>query len=104
MLPCAAFDAIAFGCPAMGTEVLEEGKFEPMFTVCLNCPARPSPCSAPMAGATASGCASGRRPAPVPARSWPETAVSTPAKKELFFAGIFAFLPEMHNFLLYIYK
>ena len=25
------FDGIAFGCPAMGSEVLEEGKFEPMF-------------------------------------------------------------------------
>ena len=27
-------DAIAFGCPAMGAEVLEEGEFEPMFTDC----------------------------------------------------------------------
>ncbi len=26
-----AFDGIAFGCPAMGSEVLEEGEFEPMF-------------------------------------------------------------------------
>ena len=26
------FDAIAFGCPAMGAEVLEEGEFDPMFT------------------------------------------------------------------------
>ncbi len=26
------FDAIAFGCPAMGGEVLEESEFEPMFT------------------------------------------------------------------------
>lgn len=25
------FDAFAFGCPAMGDEVLEEGEFEPMF-------------------------------------------------------------------------
>jgi len=25
------FDAIAFGCPAMGSEVLEEDEFEPMF-------------------------------------------------------------------------
>lgn len=25
------FDAIAFGCPAMGDEVLEESEFEPMF-------------------------------------------------------------------------
>lgn len=26
------FDGIAFGCPAMGAEVLEESEFEPMFT------------------------------------------------------------------------
>lgn len=29
-----AFDAIAFGCPAMGAEVLEESEFDPMFTAC----------------------------------------------------------------------
>ncbi len=28
----ANFDAIAFGCPAMGAEVLEEESFDPMFT------------------------------------------------------------------------
>ena len=28
------FDAIAFGCPAMGSEVLEEDEFEPMFSSC----------------------------------------------------------------------
>ena len=28
------FDAIAFGCPAMGDEVLEEDEFEPMFNSC----------------------------------------------------------------------
>lgn len=28
------FDAIAFGCPAMGAEQLEEEEFEPMFTEC----------------------------------------------------------------------
>lgn len=27
-----AYDAVAFGCPAMGAEVLEESEFEPMFT------------------------------------------------------------------------
>ena len=27
----ADYDAIAFGCPAMGDEVLEEGEFEPFF-------------------------------------------------------------------------
>ena len=30
----ADFDAIAFGCPAMGAEVLEETEFEPMFSDC----------------------------------------------------------------------
>lgn len=29
------YDAIAFGCPSMGAEVLEDGEFEPMFTPCL---------------------------------------------------------------------
>ena len=28
----AEYDAIAFGCPSMGVEVLEEEEFEPMFT------------------------------------------------------------------------
>lgn len=27
----AEFDAVAFGCPAMGAEVLEESEYEPMF-------------------------------------------------------------------------
>lgn len=29
-----AFDGFAFGCPAMGAEVLEGAEFEPMFTEC----------------------------------------------------------------------
>ena len=37
------YDVVAFGCPAMGAEQLEESEFEPMFS----------------AGATASGCATG---------------------------------------------
>lgn len=28
------YDLIAFGCPAMGDEVLEEDSFEPMFSAC----------------------------------------------------------------------
>ena len=28
------YDAIAFGCPAMGAEELEDGEFEPMFAEC----------------------------------------------------------------------
>ena len=29
-----AFDAVAFGCPSMGAEQLEESEFEPMFSDC----------------------------------------------------------------------
>ena len=29
-----SYDAIAFGCPSMGSEQLEESEFEPMFTAC----------------------------------------------------------------------
>ena len=29
-----SFDAIAFGCPSMGAEQLEESEFEPMFSSC----------------------------------------------------------------------
>jgi flavodoxin short chain len=28
------YDAIAFGCPAMGSEQLEDSEFEPMFSAC----------------------------------------------------------------------
>ena len=28
------FDAVAFGCPSMGSEQLEESEFEPMFSCC----------------------------------------------------------------------
>lgn len=29
-----AYDAVAFGCPAMGAEELEDSEFEPMFSEC----------------------------------------------------------------------
>ena len=29
-----SYDAVAFGCPAMGAEVLEESEFQPMFDSC----------------------------------------------------------------------
>lgn len=29
-----SYDGVAFGCPAMGDEVLEEGEFQPMFDSC----------------------------------------------------------------------
>ena len=31
------YAAIAFGCPAMGDETLEEMEFQPMFDACKNC-------------------------------------------------------------------
>ena len=54
----ADFDAIAFGCPAMGDEVLEEDEFQPMFD----------------AVATVSGCATGRNPAKTRAYLLPASA------------------------------
>lgn len=30
------FDAVIFGCPSMGAEVLEESEFQPMFDTCLD--------------------------------------------------------------------
>ena len=44
VIPCAdfneamvdAYDAIAFGCPSMGAEQLEEDEFEPMFSACAD--------------------------------------------------------------------
>lgn len=31
-----SFDGIAFGCPAMGDEVLEESEFQPVFDSCIS--------------------------------------------------------------------
>lgn len=31
-----SYDAVAFGCPSMGTEQLEESEFEPMFQECTS--------------------------------------------------------------------
>ena len=57
------FDAVAFGCPSMGAEQLEESEFEPMFSSCEpKLTGRRSRCSVPTAGETASGCVTGRKP------------------------------------------
>ena len=32
----AEFDAVAFGCPSMGAEILEEDEFQPMWDACKN--------------------------------------------------------------------
>ena len=67
----AGYSALAFGCPSMGAEQLEEAEFEPMFeSVKPSWAARPSACSAPTAGATASGCAPGRPTARTRAAAW----------------------------------
>ena len=62
------YQVVAFGCPAMGAEQLEEDEMEPLFSGLEGSLAGRSPCSAPTAGATASGCGSGaaavRRRAP----------------------------------------
>ena len=31
------FDAVAFGCPSMGVEELEDAEFEPMFSALTEC-------------------------------------------------------------------
>ena len=31
-----SYDAVAFGCPSMGAEQLEESEFEPMFQECTS--------------------------------------------------------------------
>ena len=50
------FDAIAFGCPAMGAEVLEETEFEPMFSdVEMSLQGKKLPYSDLMAGETDCG-------------------------------------------------
>lgn len=57
-----AYDAIAFGCPSMGDEQLEESEFAPLFAACKPfLSASGLLCSAPMAGAMGNGCAPGKR-------------------------------------------
>ena len=75
-----AYDAIAFGCPAMGSEQLEDSEFEPMFdSVKKRSQAKGSRFSAPTAGVTESGCAAGRRNAARPASGWSARASSSTA-------------------------
>ena len=69
------YSAIAFGCPSMGAEQLEESEFEPMFTACEGrLSGKNMACSAPMAGVTANGCAAGNPAAATAAPIWPVTA------------------------------
>ncbi len=60
------FDAVAFSCPAMGAEELEDGEFAPMFETCgeVSSPARKIALFlALMAEARRGGCARGKRTA-----------------------------------------
>ena len=67
------YSAIAFGCPSMGSEQLEESEFEPMFTACEG-RLSGKPCSVPTDGATANGCAAGSPAATTTAPIWPAKA------------------------------
>ena len=58
------YDAIAFGCPAMGDEVLEDTEFEPMFDgVKMHSKAKISLFLVLTDGEMANGCATGKIPA-----------------------------------------
>ena len=62
------YDAIAFGCPAMGSEQLEDSEFEPMFdSVKKSLSGKAVRFSVPTAGATGNGCATGKKTAGPPA-------------------------------------
>ena len=60
-----SYDAIAFGCPSMGSEQLEECEFEPMFTgrARETCVEKTSLCSVLMDGEMENGCAAGKNAA-----------------------------------------
>ena len=65
------FDAIAFGCPAMGDEVLEEDEFEPMFSECeAKLSGKKIGLSDPMDGETENGCTTGKINAKKMEQSW----------------------------------
>lgn len=69
------FDAVAFGCPSMGNEELEESELNPCFPPARSSlEERKSPFSAPMVGVTVSGCAPGNSAARMTAPFSPVTA------------------------------
>ena len=71
------FDAVAFGCPSMGADNWKKANSNPCSqAVKPGFPAKESPFSALMAGATANGCAPGKRPAKTTAPFWCATASS----------------------------
>ena len=69
------YSAIAFGCPSMGSEQLEESEFEPMFTACEGrLSGKNIALFGSTAGATANGCAAGSPAATTTAPIWPAKA------------------------------
>ena len=58
-----AYDAVAFGCPAMGAEELEDSEFEPMFSDCEGKTWRKEDCTLRILrmGETENGCVHGKR-------------------------------------------
>ena len=69
------YDFIAFGCPSMGCEQLEDTEFEPMFDSCKSkLKGKKSHFSVHTDGATASGCKHGRMIANLSVRIWFATA------------------------------
>ena len=72
----AQYDAIAFGCPSMGAEQLEDSEFEPMFeAVKASLPGKKVALFG-SAGAAANGCALGKATAKPPASPLPPRASS----------------------------
>ena len=71
----ANYDAIAFGCPAMGSEQLEEYEFEPMFDACKSVlRGKRIALFGSYGWGTGSGCAPGRPRPEAAAPNWPARA------------------------------
>ena len=65
------YDAVAFGCPAMGAEELESDEFEPVWEACKGVLGQKPVALFGSDGAAASGWTPGRRtPRPPVSRSW----------------------------------
>lgn len=64
------FDAVAFGCPSMGAEELEESEFAPMFSACeAKLSGKRIALFGSTAGATVNGCGPGKKIAKITART-----------------------------------
>ena len=65
-----SYDAVAFGCPAMGAEELEDGEFAPVFEACEpNLSGKKVGLFGSYGWAAATGCATGKRPSRTTGRS-----------------------------------